>query len=254
MAGIYLSNKRGFSFNEITIDNEKRNEICLLDVKLNATPSMSYFEINVPKRHGSIYYKNKYEDQNITVIIGLFIRNIKDRREIQRNILSKIIGVESKLRFLDEPDIFYNARFYDAIPISEDSVLTKLNINFIASYCKYGLEKSISLIPGVNKVNNAGNFRSESLIKITALANCESITINNTINSFTVQSLVTGDEAYIDSEKMIVYKLVNGIKTSMMIQFTGKFLTIAPGSNDITVTGTSYSANIELIFNDTYIV
>jgi len=243
---------RGFVFNGIKVTNE--NDVFYINSSIPATPQRTYFELNVPNRNGSNYFFNKFEDKEITVTIGIKGINSADINTKKRNLLQKFIGLKSKLIFLDEPDLYYKAEIFDTIESKKYGNYMEFILIFKASYCMFGPDKSIALISGVNKVNNAGNFRSETLIKITALGNCESITINNDINSFTMQSLVAGDEVYIDSEKMIVYKIIDGVKVSMMTQFTGKFLTIIPGSNNIAVTGTNYSANIELIFNDTYIV
>ncbi len=252
-----LSRKIGFLFNGITVDNLKfdiLNNIYLIDVKKSAAPVRTRYDFIVPGRNGSQTRNNRYEDNYIDITVGIYDINIESRRIKQREFLKNFIGIKSKLIFLDEPMLFYNAEIINGVDEKEGEIFTEITIHFKASYCKYGEDKKISLTSGSEIANNAGNYKAETVTKITAVANCDSIMIENGVNSFTLQNLIVGDEIYVDSEKMIVYKYVNDVMKSAMTQFSGKFITFEPGASTVTVSGTNYSASVEIDFNDTYIV
>lgn len=269
---IKLHRAKGFIFNNCLVDNlfdintesyfpyngiyslDVIEGFCLLDVIKNATPIKTRYDFIVPKRNGSITLNNRYEDNYIDVVLGIYEADIVYRRYKQRELLQRIINVKSKLFFLDEPNLFYNAEIIDAIEVVEGEIFTELTIHFKASCYKYGAEKNITLLPGANTINNAGNYNAENIIEVTALSNSDSIVIDNGVNSFTLSNVLAGETIYIDSEKMIVYKIVDGIKQSVLTRFTGQFFQILKGNNIITLSGTNFSATVNIKFNDTYIV
>lgn len=278
MADIRLSSKKGMIFGDLMINNT--NGLYLIDVKMNAAPSMRYFEFDVPKRHGSHYFSDKYEDQIIKITIGIKNKNIIERKVKQREVLSRILARESSLSFLDEPNLYYKAICYEAVPAKDDRLFTMLDIEFMASYCKYEfigdlndvliddmntiideLETLINTLEWINidtltykEIENTGNFESLPFVTVTANTNCDSVTIDNGINSFTLTSLVAGEVVYVDTEKMIVYKIVDNVKTSVLSRFTGEFLTIPVGEILITINGSNFDINLEVDYRNTYIV
>lgn len=278
MADIRLSSKKGMVFNSQVINNT--NDLYLIDVKMNASPSMRFFEFDVPKRHGSNYYDNKYEDQVIKVTIGIKGSNIVARKTKQREVLSKLLNKDGMLSFLDEPNLFYYAKAFDAVRAKDDRLFTMLDIEFIASYCKYefigdlndyisdelniiteeldivtnSLEWTNINISTYKSITNAGNFEAMPVIKVTANTACESVTIDNGINSFTLTNLTIGDIIFVDTEKMIVYKIVDNAKVSVMDRFVGEFISVPAGENMITIYGSNFDINLEVNYRNTYIV
>jgi predicted phage tail component-like protein len=247
-----LHRAKGFTFNNVVVNNT--DNIFLLDVKRNATPIKTRYDFIVPKRNGSTTFPNRYENQYIDVVIGIYDVDIITRRTKQRTLLQNMIDVNSQLIFLDEPTLFYNAEVIDAIEVSEGEVFTEITIHFKCSFCKYGTEKNITLVAGTNTITNSGNYSADAIIEVTALTNSTSIVIGNGTYSFTLSSILAGEVIYIDSAKMIVYKIVNGVKQSVLTRFTGQFFQLSKGNNTITLSGISYSATVKIKFNDTYIV
>lgn len=278
MTDIRLSSKKGMVFGDLKINNT--NGLYLIDVKMNAAPSMRYFEFDVPKRHGSHYFSNKYEDQVIKVTIGIKNKDIIARKIKQREVLSRLVGRVSSLSFLDEPNLYYKAICYDAVPVEDDRLFTMLDIEFIASYCKFEfvgdlndvliddmntiideLETIINTLEWTNintltykMITNTGNIESIPVTTVTANTNCDSVTVDNGINSFTLTNLIAGEVIFIDTEKMIVYKIINNEKVSAMDKFTGKFLSVPVGDNLITINGSNFDINLEIDYRNTYIV
>lgn len=111
----------------------------------------------------------------------------------------------------------------------------------------------MALAKGTTNVINAGNYQSEILLTIAVTVNSNNIIIGNGIRSFTLQNLLAGETIYIDSEKMIVYKIVGNNKQSVLTRFTGQFWQLGKGTSIVTVSGT-YTATINMKYNDTYIV
>lgn len=275
---IKLHRAKGFIFNNVVVNNT--DNIFLLDVKRNATSIKTRYDFIVPKRNGSKTYNNRYEDNYIDVVIGVYKVDIEARRAKQRTLLENMIDVNSKLIFLDEPSLFYNAEVVDAIEVSEGEMFTEITIHFKASYCKYELLDdlndlivnnmfqsvddltilvntlqwtNINTLTNKTVVNN-GNFEAAPIIELTANTNCTSVTISNGINSFTLQNLLAGEAIYIDTEKMVVYKIAGDAKQSIMTRFTGQFITIPTGTNTITINGQSFNINISIDYRNTYIV
>jgi len=283
MPDIKVSRRKGFTFGTARVTSKKQEDesgIYLLDVKYDASPDMTYFEFNVPGRNGSSYYGNKYEDKKIAVKVGIYARTVAQRRQMQRELLSGIVGRKSRLVFLDEPNLFYEANCFDAIGISEGQAATEISITFNCSYCLFEFTgdatdiitadanytvDELDIITNsqdwgtINSltykmISNNGNYEAKTFITITANTNCTSLSLNNGVNSFTLSNLVQGEVIFIDSEQMIVYKIVNNEKVSVMDRFTGKFLSVPTGESMITINGTSFDAGIVFEFKNTYIV
>lgn len=257
MSEIHIHRKKGFAFGEAYVNSKREPDnsgIYLLDVKGDATPTMQVFSFTAPLRHGSKYYKNRYEDKEKTVTVGIHANTVEQRRVIQRELLEKIIKAgRSKLVFLDEPGLFHWAEVFDGIGENEAEFMTELDIPFVCSYCKYGIEdKNIVLSSGANQLNNAGNLEAQTIIKITASSSGD-VTVSGDSNSFKISGMTNGETVYIDSDNMVVYKMTGVAKASVMHRFTGKFITLTPGSNNITVSGTA-TAEVTASYNDTYIV
>ncbi len=256
MADIKFHRSGGFIFNNIKVDNT--NDMYLLDVAKNATPKMNVYNFVVPNRHGSTSYKNRYDDKYISVVVGLYDKNITTRRLKQRQLIGNFINVNSKLYFLDEPNLYYNAEIFDEIGISETEVFTELNIIFKCSYCLFKNNPNVIWTNTTSLLNkeiiNEGNFEAETLFKIKANSNCTNIVIANETNSFTLSNLIANDEIYVDSKNMIVYKINNlNEKVNCMTLFSGKFIKLSKGKSTVSVNGTNFNADVTLTYLDTYI-
>ena len=225
----------------------------LLDVVRNATPLKTRYDFIVPLRNGSQTIDNRYESQYIDVIIGFYDVDIQTRRMKQRTLLNSFVDVESNLIFLDEPTLHYTAEVIDSIEVTESEVFTEVTIHFKASYCKYGTEKNITLALGNNNIINAGNYKAETLIEVAITANSTNVIVGNGVNSFTLSDLLAGETIFIDSEKMIAYKIVDNVKQSVLTRFTGQFWQLAKGTSIINLSGT-FTGTVKLKYKDTFIV
>lgn len=274
---IKLSRIGGFSFCGVSVDN--KNDIYLLDVDKDATPELRYNEFIVPGRHGSSRYDDSYADRNIKVVVGIYADTVEERKAKIRNLISNWIQKEGKLIFADEPTLFYNAKFYNAIPIKETDVFTELTIIFKASPFKYELyddardmiiDETYDLIinsldgvlintsiwreltaPTFKQLINNGNFETSPIIEIAGTAQKISLTFNDVAFAF---NGLSNETVFIDTEKMIVYTINGNKKVSRLTNFHGNFPKIKTGVNDVNITGTNFNVDIEIKYRNTYIV
>lgn len=278
-----LTRVRGFAFGTVKVDNLKfdlQNNIYLIDVKRPAAPVRTRYDFVVPNRNGSQTFNDRYDDKYIDVVVGIHDNNIQARRTRQREFLSKIVGRKSRLVFLDEPNLYYEAEVIDGIDASEDEVFTEITIHFKCSYCMYEFlgdandiiaadadftTDELDLITNTQEwmnintltykmIENTGNEEATPFLTITANTACTSIIIDNGINSFTLSNLAAGETVFIDSEKMIVYTKNGDEKVSTMTRFSGKFLKVQVGESMITISGASFNINLSFQYRNTYIV
>lgn len=272
-----LSRIGWFSFAGVKVTNLdfNLNTPKLVDVNKPASPKMDYWEFSAPKKHGSSYGANRYEDIDIKVVIG--VNGTAEERQAKiTNILQQWIGKEGQLIFADRPNCFYKARFFNACTTKDNGTFTEVTITFIASYCLYGLYGDMRdyLVADltmtcddigclVNKalwesitgytskqVENKGNFETKPTIILDGTANLLIMQIGNEVFSISNVDTVT----YIDCDAMTVYKIENNKKVSLLPQFQGVFPTISPGIIDVIISGTNLSLDVIVEYRDTYIV
>ncbi len=245
-----LHRSGGFIFDNFKIDNTYN--IYLLDVVKNATPTKIRYDYIVPGRNGSSSWHNRLDDNYIDVVVGIYDININERRSKQNKVIKNIVNKKARLLFLDNTGQHYIAEVIDAIEETETEVFTQLTIHFKCSWCKYGLERNIILNNGINKMYNLGNYEADNIIEITANTNCEKIIIDNGINSFTLNNILQDEKIIVDSENMVVYKIVDGIKQSILTRFTGKFIKIPLNISNLTLSGRNYNATVTVKYNYIY--
>lgn len=272
-----LSRIHWFSFAGVKVTNLdfNLNTPKLVSVSRPSSPKMTYWEFNAPKRHGSRYSKNRYEDIDIKVTIGVH-GTAQERQTKITNLLAQLVGKEDKLIFADRPNCFYKARFYDSVTNKDSGTFTQITITFIASFCLYELYDDLrdyqvndltmqadSIGALVCKatwqritsyttktITNSGNFEAQPIIDITGMAALLTFELNNT--SFSISNL--SGTVYIDSENMNVYKVVSNQKVSVLPQWQGVFPTIPSGESTVYIGGTGLNVSITIDFKNTYIV
>lgn len=272
-----LSRIHWFSFAGVKVTNLdfNLNTPKLVSVDRPSSPKMTYWEFNAPKRHGSTYGQNRYDDIDIKVIIG-FNGTAEQRQTAITNLLSKWIGKEGQLIFADRPSAFYKARFFDSVTSKDSGTFTEITITFIASYCLYGLYgdmrdylvSDLTMICDdigclVNRalwesvtgytskqLENKGNFETKPVITLEGTADLLLMQIGNEAFSISNLNVTT----YVDCENMNVYKMENDKKVSLLPQFQGIFPTIQPGIVDVIISGTNLNLDVTIDYRDTYIV
>lgn len=272
-----LSRIHWFSFAGVKVTNLdfNLNTPKLVDVSKPASPKMTFWEFNAPKRNGSTYSSNRYEDIDIKVVIG-FNGTAQERQAKITSLLQQWIGKKGQLIFADRPNCFYEARFYNSCTTKDSGTFTEVTITFIASYCLYGLYNdmrdylvsNLTMIADdigclVNRalwesitgytskqLENKGNFETTPIIILDGTADLILIQIGN--DAFSVSNL--SETTYVDSENMTIYKIENDKKVSLLPHFQGVFPVIQPGIVDVIISGTNLNLDITVDYRDTYIV
>lgn len=247
----------------------------LVNVDRPACPKMDYDAINAPKRNGSRYISNKYNDITIKVTIGVHGTQQERQQKITK-LLQQWIGREDRLTFADRPTLFYKARFFDSVSVKDAGTFTEITINFIASYCMYELygdlrDASVNDLTmsvdqlGVlvnratwqnitsytsKQINNSGNFEAQPLIEISGTATLLTVEINNA--EFRITNL--NGVIFVDTESMNVYKMNGDTKVSVLPQFEGLFPTIPVGESTAYIGGNNFNVDVTVDFKNTYIV
>lgn len=267
----------GVTFCGLHINNKDANigTYKLLEVDRPASPNMTYREYIVPRRNGSKRYDNRYEDIIITVVIGVNGNSVEKQQKIT-NLLSRWIGKEDKLIFDDRPNLFYNAKFFNSSTVDNQGVFTRLAITFIASYCMYELygdlrdytvnqltttvdnmgvlvnraQWSEITASQIKPINNVGNFEAQPTIELTGKASLVILEVSN--KSFSFADL--NGSVFVDTEQMLVYKIMGTKKVSCLPQFQGVFLSIPVGESDVYIGGNDLNLDIIIDFKNTYIV
>ncbi|MGE4213770.1 MAG: distal tail protein Dit [Anaerotignaceae bacterium] len=270
----------GFSFNGTHINNKDGdfNSYKLLEVSRPSSPNLIYQEFAVPNRDGSQYVNNRYEDMNVTVVVGV-IGTATERQAKITSLLGGWMGITDRLIFDDRPTMFYKARIFEATTAEQDGLFTKLSITFRCSFALYELygdsrdytinqlanttvESLDSLLINksawqditariVKTVVNSGNYKALPTIEIVGTATLLTIQINDT--AFSIANV--NGTVYVNCEKMICYTMTGSTKTSFLQNFTGSFPTINTGENTVIIDGTSLNlTEITVEYPNTYIV
>lgn len=273
--GIRLAREKGFTFGDLVVDNT--NGVFLKRVSKPSTPTLSRFDIIAPGRDGSKSYKNRYLDQEIVVVIGIYKEDITERRQTQRSIIQKLLIGEDRLSFNDEPNLFHKAEVFDAIERDdEDEFFTDLEIKFKCSpfmYEKYDdfrdikVNRATQIVNAVNgiliksqwdgitartikTISNNGNFETKPVIEITGTASRISFELNNA--AFVIVNL--NGSIFVDTENMNVYSYgPTSEKVSKLPQFSGRFLTIPVGDSSVVIDGTGLNVSVLVEYRNTYI-
>ena len=254
MSEVRLSRRRGFTFEDLTVDNT--NGVYLMGVEKPSSPSLSVFEVTAPLRDGGEFFKNRYTHKEIKVTVGIYDEDIFKRRALQRHVVENVIGKKGRLYFHDEPTLFYIAEVFEEVSEDDDDeFFTQLEITFkckpfLYSETGYKYEYKNITSPCSFKLINDGNYQANPVITISGKATNVSITIGDRAFSLTN---VNGT-VYVDTYEMVVYTInKNQVKESFLANFAGKFPVIKKGVNDIRIAGTNMNVSVNVDFYNTYI-
>lgn len=273
-----LSRVGGFTYNGTSVDNS--NDIYLLNVVRDITPNLLYSNVIVPKRHGSMKYENRLEDRQIEVDIGIYATNPTARRRKVRELLKHFeIGTEGKLVFHDESTVYHLATIYKKVEAKETEVFTELKITFTCKPLKYVFDNDTGELsvrtPGViegisgtmevkgsftgvgtqtiGRLNNLGNYEATPIIKLSGSASNVSIQIGNM--AFSITNLLSNQEVYVDTERMVCYYFDGTRNRSKLADFYGVFPVIKPGFNDIVIDGRNLvNVGVDVAYHHTLII
>lgn len=237
-------------------------------------PQKRISEETVLGRNSSYKFEDGYNDKVIEVECALFDREIGLRRQKLRD-LAKWLSAQGNLIFDDEPDKYYIAQIYNSIGLGVNRLSDKFSITFIcypfaySTYVNeyvildsnvvlysdipigYDLHNNFYITSNQNiTVENFGTYEAKPIIEIDGTATNIVFAMEDV--AFSLQNIST--KTYIDCEKMICYYYdVYGKKQNKLIDFTGNFLTLKPGTNRVSITGADLNCNVFMNYRNTYL-
>lgn len=210
----------GVKFGDYLIS--KANGIYLLDVTEKAIPT--------PIIENGII--TDYEDNVLLLSIG--IRDYGTSRAAKVNQVLNAILNATKLQFVDET-YYHQIVAVSSIDKPWQDPFLQLDVSVKCKPYKYIDEHKKAL--GATVINN-GNYKAHTLLEVIG---------NATVNGMSISGAPS--TVYINSEDKTAYTIVGGKKVNALQYVTGdNFLLLAPGTNQITVTG-----SVQISYKHTYL-
>lgn len=273
MAEQIISKIIDFSFNGTNLGSVPF--VFLQEVKKPLSPKMNFGEYKIPRRNGSYIVKDAY--QNIEIQVKILISG-NNRPNLCRKLIQPWLNVKSKLIFEDEPDKYYLAEIFESIVYKEKEYFDEITITFLCEPFKYNLVNSsgdiitknaemitktasfpmlenetVFVVNGSKEVTvkNLGNVNIKPVIKISGTASLLNIQTQSYACSI---ADIRNETVYLDTEKMIVYKIVNNRKVSKLNDFTGRFVELERGENTVRFSGSNINVTVDFVFDNAYVI
>lgn len=217
-------------------------------------PRLKKVEVEVTGRHGTLDAgNNTYEKRYISIN---FLKKDKSLEDLRKNIrlIAKWLSGKGKLRFDDEPELYYEARVYNSISldqVAKNGIFTVIFECQPFAYSDINRITSPLIITNHNMILiNNGTLEHEPLIEVDGTAT--SVTLASDGGSFSINNIT--QRTYIDCKNMLCYtKGALNEKVNKLPDFTGNFLKLNPGNTLLEISGTSMSLVVAVDMQDVYI-
>lgn len=262
----------GFKLNDVHSDT---HGICVETVSLNGVASKRQKKVVVMGRDGEHVFEDGYNNCELVVRCSLYAETIAERRKKARDIMAWLSNTGTLVMDY-EPDVEY-----DVISITNDIKVKFLGWNIptetfevsfecvpyqksyyyndeltwddadiawgLADIPWEGYERTFESVSDGDtlEVYNLGTYTALPIIKLSGTASTV------TVGTFTFTSL-SGD-IYVDCDSQVVYSLSGDTKVNEIATFSGEFLELASGNNEIAISGTITDLDIEFDFKNTYL-
>ncbi len=248
---IILSSVEGFSFRGRHSNEFDGLEIISVERPLRAEKRVS--EETVPTKDSSYKFEDGYNDNIIPIECRVDIEDEKERRKILRDIASWLNG-EGKLIFDDEPDLSYRANSYSLVGLKEGVNHEAFTLAFVCHpfACSEPIQVQRTGISSQTKtlVSNRGTVEHKPLIEIAGTATAIAFTWPT--GAFSIANITK--KTYIDCDRMIVYTFDDfGKKQNKLMDYTGAFLALQPGTTEISISGTNLNIDVVINTQDAYL-
>lgn len=235
-------------------------------------PALRRKEIVVPGRHGTYDFEDDTYDKRIISVKFTHVEQNLTALRLKARKIATWLSSKGVLIFDDEPDKYYIAKVYSNISIADIAMFAEFSIQFecqpfaisivdtendilldsdVLLESDIGLDDQFKFTITENttvEINNFGtreiNYKSPQgsnwSIIITGSFTKISISMNNT--TFTYNEPINNQTVEIDNVKCFVKTdAINKLSVT-----NAEFLTLMPGINDVTITGTGL--NCEILF------
>ncbi len=273
---------RGISIKAIGDTEFISSETLNLGIKTINVPLLASYRIgkeNVLKKDGSYYFDDSFNTKLLTFNVEYDSNLYYPLRQYN------ITNIASYFHNADE--LILN---YDPSKIYKVKLLTEINNNMFTTYNTFQIQfeahpiqknvfekgfsptwgntpipwnmanfkwggyqtefSNISSNANITQDNN-GTYEVKPIIVLSGTGTNIVVTNNTTNESFTYTNL-SNETVHIDCDNKLVYA-DETVKVNKRVNFTGDYLTLAVGSNDINVTGSYSGLSIEFKYSDNYL-
>ena len=258
---------KGFTFKGIDSSTYK---LTVKTQSLPVLPSRRSVQEYVLGKDNPFDFEDGYNRKRITLNCEINAVTMPERRYYARLIAAWLSG-EGDLILNYEPDKVYSARVLSVVNATPSGVYDKIIIAFEVDLAKStyynegltwdeadmiwlsaeipwdGLDQTFTGT-GTHTVNNLGTYKALPIIELTGTASSITLTLGDL--AFTYTGL--NGTIYIDCDNKLVYSGTT-TKTNQRANFSGDYLELDPGENDIVVSGTVTDISIYYNFKNTYL-
>ena len=200
--------------------------------------------VSIPGRDGSYVFENGFENKALEFKCALSKGNISQRRIKAREVAAWLSGTGDLVLDHEKNKVYKVVRVVSDISLSISQVVDEFNLVFEVEPFQYGSLQTISTDnPNSLSITNNGTANAETVISVIGTG---AVTVSCGDQSFILAGMT--EKVNLDSKRMLVY--TDLVENRMHIH-SGGFIKLAPGLNNISVTGTV--SNISVQFNDTYL-
>lgn len=259
----------GITYNGIHSDTF---QIAVSIKSLPYLPKKRQTTIEVQGRDGGVVFEDSYDNINIELSCQIGGYEPSLRRSAARKIAAWLSATGGQLIFDYEPDKVYTVvAIVNDVSSSIDGWIENFTINFTckpyqtsliyndeltwndanfpwndANFPWLGYSRIFTDVRNgdILSVGNAGTYKALPVVKLDGVA------ATVTIGSMTYSNLA--GIIYIDCEEQVVYS-ISGAKVNQILNFSGEFIEILPGVNNIIVSGSITSLNVEFDYKNTFI-
>jgi len=192
-------------------------------------------EISVVDKDGLYIFEGAYENKKISYKCSLVDVDISSRTSKLRDI-TKWLSSIGELVLDYDPDIIYEVvKITNDVTVAINQIYDTFNIEFTVKPIQKSevtSQKEWMNPSGTIAIINAGNYKSLPVLEITGTGD---ITIECGSKSFDYVGL--DGTIFVDSYNYLVYS-VEVSKVNKLSNYSGDFIELLPGSNDLFITGT----------------
>lgn len=216
-------------------------------------PAKRVSEEVIPGKHGSYKFEDGYNDRLIAAKCSLLVQGIENRRATARAIASWL-SRQDILRFDDEPDKYYIGRLDEQIDLDTAVAFDTFSLSFVCHPIAYSeiiqVKRKNITAPAKMLVSNRGTVEYKPLIEISGTAT--TVTFTCPAGAFSIANITK--KTYIDCDRMIVYTYdAFGKKQNKLMDYTGSFLALQPGTTEISISGTNLNIDVVINTQDAYL-
>lgn len=259
----------------ITFNNQISSdlEIIINKIRRPILPALRPKKLTVGSMDGAWDFGNNKREE-ITISIDCTIPNPLDKTALHR-LIAKWLSIKSYLIISDEPDKYYIGRIYDVVSEDVDGPIGTFTLEFICDPFAYDTTSSTDEVllgddiplgsditlgnsnnymfnitaPDDVIIENVGTRDIRPTIIINGSLDNITVAING--KSLTYSSPISSNILIIDGENYNVeVDMVN--KLSEITGDIDDFLTLYPGNNTVTITGSNLNCTVQFEFRPRY--